>query len=156
MLTQLAGEGQLDEDMVEAHCGTLAQLVSDAYYQVVVSKYGGVQILCHVMQSFPLNTNILESCCSCLERIPHHQHLQLHGGAILKECLELHPQSIHVQSAACQALAALLEHRSDTLVLPEGLDDLLDLAMHMYLTPRGRQAAQRVRQLLSERERAMY
>ena len=152
MLTQLAGENLLDADTAEAHCGTLAQLVSDSYYQVVISKYGGAQILCHVMNSYPNNTSILESCCTCLERMPHHPYLQSQGGEALKECLQAHPQSIHVQSAACQALAALIEHASDTLVLPVGLDDLVRLATQMYLTPGGRRAAARICQLLSDRE----
>ena len=152
MLTQLAGHSLLDEEKAEAHCGILAQLVSDSYYQVVISKYGGPQILCHVMKSYPNNTSILESCCTCLERMPHHPHLQSHGGEALKACLEAHPRSIHVQSAACQALSALLDRASETLVLPVGLDDLVHLATQMYLTPAGRRAADRVCQLLSKRE----
>ena len=152
MLTQLAGHSLLDEEKAEAHCGILAQLVSDSYYQVVISKYGGPQILCHVMKSYPNNTSILESCCTCLERMPHHPYLQSHGGEALKACLEAHPRSIHVQSAACQALSALLDRASETLVLPVGLDDLVHLATQMYLTPAGRRAADRVCQLLSKRE----
>lgn len=155
ILTQLAGDNPLDEKTVESYCSSLALLVSDSYYQVIVSKYGGALILCHLMKTYPDNTSIQESCCSCLERMPHHPHMRAYGGQVLKECLERNPQSIHIQSAACQALEALLEHAKDTdvLALPDDLDDLLEVATHMYLTPNGRRAADRVRHLLSERQR---
>lgn len=152
ILTQLADSSKMNEETVECHCSTLASVLSDSYYQVVISKYGGPAILCNVMQAFPNNCFIQESCCNCLERMAQHPHLQTHGGQILRQCLARQPASIHVQSSACQALAALLEQEgNDQLVIPNDLHTFFQPDSGMVLTAGGRRAAERIHDLLLER-----
>lgn len=155
MLSQLDDDDDsIDEECAESHCEALARLAEDSFYSVIISKHGGARILCKTMEAFFNNTSIQESCCLCLAHLPHQRYLQTEGISVLKDCLEGHPQSAHVQSAACRAWAALLRHATDELVLPDGLDELVERAAHMFLTPAGRRAADRVRKLLLEREQA--
>lgn len=151
-LTQLAEstEASASEEVVEAQCAMIARIAKDAYYQVVISKYGGARILCHILKHFCHNASIVESCCSTMQQMPHSPHLQEHAVELLLSVMEDHPDSIHVQSAACQTLLAILGIGNSSYDIPR-LSELLDRAAHMYLTPAGLQSLHSLRKLLLER-----
>lgn len=155
-----ATEENASEEVVEAQCAMIARLALDAYYQVVISKYGGARILCHVLKHFVHNASILESCCSTLQRMSHAHCLQQYGIELLMSAMDYHPDSIHVQSAACETLAAILtttHTNTNNMTNTEGmsvdcdyarLSELVDRAAHMFLTPAGLKSVRTLRNLL--------
>lgn len=154
-----ATEDTASEEVVEAQCAMIARIALDAYYQVVISKYGGAQILCHVVKHFLHNASIVESCCSTLQRMPHAPHLQQHGIEVLMSAMDYHPESIHVQSATSETLVAILTTTSTgaagtttTIACDYSrLSDLVDRAAHMFLTPAGLKSVRTLRNILQER-----
>jgi hypothetical protein len=165
ILTQLAEATAetASEDVVEAQCAMIARMALDAYYQVVISKYGGARIMCHVLKQFLHNASILESCCSTLQRMPHAPYLQQCGVELLMSAMDYHPDSIHVQSAACATLAAILTTAAATPATTavatvidydhSRLSDLVDRAAHMFLTPAGLKSVRTLKNLLLERSK---
>jgi len=165
MLTELAeltGSSPELVEQVEIQCGLVAQLAADAYYQVVISKYGGARILCHVMKHFAENASIQESCCAALQLMPHAPYLQetTEGVELLMQAMEHHTASIHVQSAASQALWGILQQQNGNAaehLLPgqeerAALLELLERASQMFLTPTGVQSVRSLKQLLLSSE----
>ena len=111
----------------ETECAMLAQWATDAYYKVVISKYNGIPAICDAMELFSNHVNLQASCCTALGRLTiaqspnqmHPQHItnptapSAPGGdpsinqrivSLIIRAMKTHPQSILVQSAACEAL----------------------------------------------------
>ena len=103
--------------VVEHHCSLLANLVTDAYYKVVIAKFGGARILSTILRRFQSYATIQESSLRSLVYLAHSPYLQEKQGTgikIILRSMQAHPSSIHVQSAACQALWSILNVKRST------------------------------------------
>ena len=133
------------ESAVEQHCSTIAQLTIDAYYMVVISKFGGSRIIGHIMKLFRENATIQESCCFIFQKMAHNSHVQEFGVDLILDAMEFHPGSVYVQSAGCEALSEILKgsnaSSNDIKIQEERLKQLVGQASEMYLTPAARQSA---------------
>ena len=125
-------------------CGMLALWAVDAYYKVLISKYGGIEATVTAMKTFPEDAELQAYCCTTLKHMSNKVSVQQAGGVhALGMAMKCHPKSIHVQSEACEALKS-----QDALLSQEPthiLEELLLLVSHakeMYLTQAGRTSAE--------------
>ena len=124
-------------------CTMLSLWAVDAYYKVLISKYGGIEAVVTAMKVFPSCADLQTCCCNTLKNIGNKQSVHQEGGvSALAAAMRFHPQSIQVQSEACEALQSqvpmLPEERREVL---EELLPLLHHAKEMYLTHTGRSSA---------------
>jgi hypothetical protein len=124
-------------------CGMLSLWAVDAYYQVLISKYGGIDAIVTAMRVFPNSAELQAYGCQTLKNMSNTLASQKAGGVTaLADAMGLHPQSIHVQSEACEALQS-----QSTILAQEPIEvlqsllPLLEHAKDMYLTPKGRTSA---------------
>ena len=132
-------------------CSMLKLWSVDAYYKVLISKYGGLVAIVTAMKAFPNEEELQVSCCCSLKHMSNKLAVHQAGGTTaLVDAMSNHPQSIQVQSEACEGLKnqapLLAKEPVDALrkILP-----LLQHAEQMYLTETGRTSAVFLRNLLS-------
>jgi NAD(P)-dependent dehydrogenase (short-subunit alcohol dehydrogenase family) len=143
-----AAQQQHQDEQEAAHapleeCGMLSLWSVDSYYNVLISKYGGIDAIVTAMRVFPTHAELQAYGCQTLKNMSNILAVQQAGGVTaLANAMGLHPQSIHVQSEACEALqnhsSVLVQEPIDVL---RSLLPLLEHAKDMYLTPKGRTSA---------------
>ena len=142
--------GNSDRRVPLEECAMLSLWAVDAYYKVLISKYGGLVAIVTAMKVFPTEDELQASCCSALKHLSNKLAVHQAGGtSALIAAMEYHPQSIQVQSEACEALK-----NQASLLAQEPVDvlrKLLPLVQHaeqMYLTETGRASAVFLKNLL--------
>lgn len=130
----------------ESECCILAQWGSDSYYSIVITGKQGIPALVRAMQTFSNDPGIQECCCLALGNLCNGSYCSLvaveNAGGVrqIVDAMRNHPQSVAVQSAACDALrntSSLILAHAQTGVSPI-VPDLIAALSHckeMYLRP---------------------
>jgi hypothetical protein len=130
----------------ESECCILAQWGSDSYYSIVITGKQGIPAIVRAMQTFPNHQGLQECCCLALGNLCNGNDGSLiaveKAGAVrqIVNAMRNHPQSVAVQSAACDALrnmsGLILAHANTgtSTILPE-LIVVLSHCREMYLQP---------------------
>jgi hypothetical protein len=130
----------------ESECCILAQWGSDSYYSIVITGRQGIPALVRAMEVFPNHRGLQECCCLALGNLCNGNYGSLmaveNAGGVSQiiNAMRNHPQSVAVQSAACDALrntsGLILAHAQSgsPTVVPE-LIEVLSHCKDMYLRP---------------------
>ena len=147
-LNRLCAEAQQNVDVTTRipplnECTMLSLWAVDAYYKVLISKYGGIEAVVTAMMTFPASADLQACCCKILKNIGNKQSVRNAGGvAALATAMQHHSQSIQVQSEACEALKSQVPMLpSESRDVLQGLLPLLHHAKEMYLTQAGKSSA---------------
>ena len=126
----------------EAECSILADWAHDAFYQVVISKHGGIHALLKAMDTFSDSPNLQAHCCVALGSLcfnnDNNRRLILSSGGIptISSAIRKNLQSTQIQIAALKALKDILNLSNSQ----QGLDE--------FLVPTLRSASDGLRELL--------
>jgi len=99
-----------DVEAPEEECAVLAQCAVDSYYKVVIAGRGGIPAIVRAMACFPFHRGLVECCCLALSNLcggsGNNVHLIDSAGGVTQviAAMRNHPQSVAIQSAACDAL----------------------------------------------------
>lgn len=138
----------------EDECCILAQCAVDAYYRVVITGRGGIPVLVRAMRAFLWDRDLQECCCLALGNLCANNGSTLlavdsaGGVAQIIAAMRNHPQSVAVQSAACDALRNMsglllqLAMNPGSADLAQQLVDALSHTKGMCLLPSHRNIAE--------------
>jgi hypothetical protein len=130
----------------ESECCILAQWGSDSYYSIVIAGKQGIPAIVRAMQTFPNHHGLQECCCLALGNLCNGNDgsliaVEKAGGVRqIVDAMRNHPQSVAVQSAACDALrntsGLILAHaKTGTSTIVPELIVVLSRCKEMYLRP---------------------
>lgn len=136
----------------DEECCVLAQCAADSYYKVVIAGRQGIPAIVRAMRVFPYHRGLQECCCLALGNLcsgggANVLAIGTAGGvAHVIVAMRNHPQSVAVQSAACDALRNMsgliltASVNQDSNVMLQ-LVEVLTHAKEMYLLPSHRSIA---------------
>lgn len=130
----------------EEECCILAQWASDSYYGIVIAGKNGIPAIVRAMKVFSGHRGMQECgclalgnlCCSSAVNLIHTENAGGVGQII--NAMRNHPNSVAVQSAACDALrnmsSLILAHaQSETSAVASELIEVLSNCKQMILRP---------------------
>jgi hypothetical protein len=105
-----------DDESLPPHreCSTLLYLARDAYYQVIIAKYGGIKAILDAMNTFPICADFLACCCEilsalCAENGNNKAAIDKAGGSVtVMSTIQNNPHSIRLHTSGCTALRDLM------------------------------------------------
>jgi hypothetical protein len=95
-------------------CSILLYLARDAYYQVIIAKYGGIKAILDAMNTFPISDDFLACCCEilsalCAENGNNKAAIDKAGGSVtIMATIQSNPDSIRVHTSGCAALRDMM------------------------------------------------
>ena len=138
----------------------LAHFAPDAFYRVVISGKQGLQAITRAMVAFPNCRELQECGCLALGNLcTQNNNLVIadQAGAVQTtiSAMRLHPASVAVQSAACEALRnmsglVLAYAKCPTSPIAKELVTVLSQTSQMYLLPTHRQIADTLLKLVQQ------
>jgi hypothetical protein len=105
-----------DDECLPPHteCSILLYLARDAYYQVIIAKYGGIKAILDAMHTFPICADFLACCCEilsalCAENRNNKAAIDKAGGSVaIMATIRSNPHSNRVHTSGCAALRGLM------------------------------------------------
>ena len=105
-----------DDECLPPHteCTFLLCLARDAYYQVIIAKYGGTKAILDAMNTFPICADFLACCCEilsalCAENGSNKDAIDKAGGSLaIMVTIQSNPHSLRLHTAGCAALRELM------------------------------------------------
>lgn len=142
----------------------LAHFAPDSFYRIVISGKQGLEAILRAMQTFPNCRDLQECGCLALGNLCiQNNNLVIadQAGAVptIIAAMRLHPTSVAVQSAACEALRnmspLLLVYAKTQTSLPGELMTALSNTSTLNLLPLHRQIADALLQLVGQAAQCM-
>lgn len=105
-----------DDECLPPHteCSVLLYLAHDAYYQVIIAKYGGIPAILDAMNTFLICADFQACCCEilcalCAENSNNKAVIEKAGGSVaIMTTMRNNPRAIRVQTSGCAALRELM------------------------------------------------
>jgi hypothetical protein len=152
-----------EADVPYSECALLAHIANDAYYRVVIGSVNGVTVIIKAMKAFPRHAMLQEACCTSLGNLcqrngSNQLQLQNCGGIHqIIDAMNMHPTSIAVQSAACEALRSMSAFifAPQSRQSPQTLNEIVELLTKvktMYITSRAKERAEQLLLALQQQE----